>query len=45
VHGLSPFIDKIRIPVTSSDPSRPLFAGIAPLALSGTTWPTSATRR
>ena len=30
VHGLSPFIDKIRIRVTSSDPSRPLFAGIAP---------------
>ena len=30
VHGLSPFIDKVRIRITSSDPSRPLFAGIAP---------------
>jgi hypothetical protein len=30
VHGLSPFIDKVRIRVTSSDPSRSLFAGIAP---------------
>ena len=30
MHGLSPFVDKIRIRITSSDPSRPLFAGIAP---------------
>ena len=30
VHGLSPFIDRVRIRITSSDPSRPLFAGIAP---------------
>jgi hypothetical protein len=30
VHGLSPFIDKVRIRVTSSDPSRSLFARIAP---------------
>jgi len=29
VHGLSPFIDKVRIRVTSSDPSRSLFAGVA----------------
>ena len=35
VHGLSPFIDKIRIRVTSSDPSRPLFAGIAPTGAVG----------
>jgi hypothetical protein len=30
VHGLSPFIDRVRIRVTSSDPSRSLFAGVAP---------------
>ena len=35
VHGLSPFIDKIRIRVTSSHPSRPLFAGIAPTGAVG----------
>jgi hypothetical protein len=28
-HGLSPFTDKIRIRITSSDPAGPLFAGIA----------------
>jgi hypothetical protein len=30
VHGLSPFIDRVRIRVTSSNPSRALFAGVAP---------------
>jgi hypothetical protein len=35
VHGLSPFIDKIRIRVTSSGPSRPLFTGIAPTGAVG----------
>jgi hypothetical protein len=30
VHGLSPFIDRVRIRVTSSNSSRALFAGVAP---------------
>jgi hypothetical protein len=29
LHGLAPFVDRVRIRITSSDPSRPLFAGIA----------------
>jgi hypothetical protein len=29
LHGLGLFVDKVRIRITSSDPSRPLFAGIA----------------
>ena len=29
LHGLGLFVDQVRIRITSSDPSRPLFAGIA----------------
>jgi hypothetical protein len=29
LHGLGLFVDEVRIRITSSDPSRPLFAGIA----------------
>ena len=29
LHGLGLFVDRVRIRITSSDPSRPLFAGIA----------------